>query len=398
MSAEGMDDGKKGETMLENEEDIIANGEQFEEWNCATAKSGNLSYIQHQADVLEYWLDEKIPRHEIGNLYRFDQVDEFDAECERIQAIPEFADVNRKDQRGATKAALGRYGKYLLALQAGTVDAEIANGAPNVNIIPAIPRNARARGRVINCLEGLIELIVGADYAELPKAERLKLLARHMVQKSYFLKPESVDRRHQEIVELIQNNDKLPTRFSSKDDSYKEENGDVAHFATDRIANRATLQSRIMTQCFGRSVPVIVDKDGNYEIRNIIERFSGARVSQGRLRNNIYFAIISHIWGEAYNPLCFSNLWNIVIVPDYVNSILDKAEIDHPTNFIDESINYVKAYYKELCYKMYNMGAKIEEYEQLGFNVRGFFAAAAASNLEDAVNIKQLNFLEDQDF
>ena len=58
----------------------------------------------------------------------------------------------------------------------------------------------------------------------------------------------------------------------------------------------------------------------------------------------------------------------------------------------------MKAYYKELCYKMYNMEAKVEEYEQLGFNVRPFFAKAAASNIEDAVNIKAINFLEDQDF
>jgi len=382
--------------MLENEEDIIANGEQFEEWNCATAKSGNLSYIQHQADVLEYWLDSKIPGHEIGNLYRFDNVDEFDAENERIQAIPEFANVNENDQRGRPKAALGRYRKYLQALQTGNVDVEFADGASNVNTNPAIPRERRARGRVINCLEGLLELIVGTDRADLPKAERLKLLARHMVQKSYFLKPESVDRRHQEILELIRNNDKLPVRFSTRDSSYTEENGDVVRFAKSTVAYDATSQRRIMSQCFGRNVPVLVDRDGNREVRSIIERFSGARVSQGLLRNNIYFAIISHIWGDAFNPLCFSNLWNIVIVPDYVNSILDKSETDHPANFVEEAINYVKAYYKELCYKMYNMASKIEEYEELGFNVRDFFASAADSNIADAVNIKELNFLEDQ--
>jgi hypothetical protein len=44
------------------------------------------------------------------------------------------------------------------------------------------------------------------------------------------------------------------------------------------------------------------------------------------------------------------------------------------------------------------MESKIEEYEQLGFNVREFFAPAAASNIEDNVNTKNLNFLEDQHF
>lgn len=382
--------------MLENEEEIIANGELFVEWNRATSRSNNDSYVQHQADVLEYWLDAKIPGHEIGNLYRFDQVDEFDAENERIQAIPEFAEVNTRDQRGRPKASLGRYRAFLLALQAGVVDDEIANGAPNDNAVPANPRNVN--GRKINCLEGLIELIIGADHAEMPMAEKMKLLARHMVQKSYFLRPESVDCRHQEILELIRNNEKLPARFSSRDGSYMEENGNIVHFPRNTVAYDASLQRRIMSQCFGRSVPVLIDRDGNREVRSIIKRFSGARVSQGHLQNNIYFAIISHIWGEAFNPLCFSNLWNIVIVPDYVNSILDKVEVDHPTNFIEESINYVKAYYKELCYKMYNMESKIAEYEQLGFDVHDFFASAAASNVEDEVNIKELNFLEDQGF
>lgn len=385
--------------MLENKEDIIANGALFEEWNRATAKSRKTSYIQHQADVIEYWLDAKIPEHEIGNLYRFDQVDEFDAEKERIQGIPEFEVVNDSDQNGIPQAALGRYRKYLVALQAGTVDAEIANGAANVNEAPAIPRNGvgRGNGRVINCLEGLIELIIGTDNAELPKAEKLKMLARHMVQKSYFLKPESVDQRHNEILELIRNDEKLPARFSTMEDSYTEDNGDEVHFASRSVAVAESLQHKIMYNCFGRKVPVVIDKDGNYEVRKNIKRFSGAIVSQGGI-SNIRFAIISHIWGNAFNPLCFTNLWNIVIVPDYVNSILDKSETDHPTNFIEEAVNYVKAYYKELCYKMYNMEAKVEEYEQLGFNVRPFFAKAAASNIEDAVNIKAINFLEDQDF
>ena len=286
-----------------------------------------------------------------------------------------------------------------MALQAGTVDAEIANGAANVNEAPAIPRNGvgRGNGRVINCLEGLIELIIGTDNAELPKAEKLKMLARHMVQKSYFLKPESVDRRHNEILELIRNDEKLPARFSTMEDSYTEDNGDEVHFASRSVAVAESLQHKIMYNCFGRKVPVVIDKDGNYEVRKNIKRFSGAIVSQGGI-SNIRFAIISHIWGNAFNPLCFTNLWNIVIVPDYVNSILDKSETDHPTNFIEEAVNYVKAYYKELCYKMYNMEAKVEEYEQLGFNVRPFFAKAAASNIEDAVNIKAINFLEDQDF
>lgn len=34
---------------------------------------------------------------------------------------------------------------------------------------------------------------------------------------------------------------------------------------------------------------------------------------------------ISHIWGNAWHPLYFTSLWNIVLVPSYINDILDKA-------------------------------------------------------------------------
>ena len=386
--------------MLTNNEEIIANRERFAEWNSSDSRSNDDAYKQHKVDVLEYWLDAKIPGREIGNLFRFDHVEEYNAEKTRIMNIPEFEVVDRVDGNGRTKASLNSFAQYLVSLQAGRIDADIsagtaANGEDQNAIRHATARGSRRNDRVINCLEGLIELIVGADNEELSEDEKLKRLARHMIQKSYFFRRESVNHRHQEMLELIRNNDKMPARYSTARGAYAEEDGTAVDLVK-AVAIDAALQRRIMYDSFGRRVPVIIDRDGNHEVRGIIERFSGARVSQGRVRNNITSAIISHVWGNACDPLCFTNLWNIAVIPDYINSIMDKEEMLRPVNFFEKAVNYVKAYYKELCYKVYDMGRKISEYEELGFQVRQLFAGAEASNIVEVGDMEGLNFLEDQ--
>ena len=390
--------------MLRSNEEVIANSEQFAEWDSAVSRSQVAAYKQHKIDVLEYWLEAKIPNRGIGNLFRFDQVAEFEVEKARIINLPEFDGVNKADQNGCPLAALNSFGKYLVSLQAGRIDADISTGMANKTYEDstvthyAISRDSRrsaANDRVINCLDGLIELIVGADDGGLSEEEKLRCLVRHMIQKSYFFKEESVKRRHQEILALIRNDDKIPVRYSTAMKTYSEEDGTVVDLGK-AAAIDASSQRRIMYNSFGKRVPVIVDRDGNHEVREVIERFSGARVSQGRDRNNITSAIISHVWGNAYDPLCFTNLWNIVVIPDYINSILDKKETLHPANFFERAVNHVKAYYKELCYKLYDMEDKIGEYVGLGFQVQPLFADAAASNIVDTDDMQGLNFLEDQ--
>ena len=187
----------------------------------------------------------------------------------------------------------------------------------------------------------------------------------------------------------------MPVRYSTAAGAYTEEDRSVA--ALGRVAAiEASSQRNIFYNSFGKRVPVIVDRDGNRVVREVIERFSGARVSQGRIRNNITSAIISHVWGNAYDPLCFSNLWNIVVIPDYINSLMDKSETDNPVNFFDRAINYVKAYYKELCYKIYDMETIINEYEGLGFCVQPLLGNVAESNIVGGDYKQWVNFLEDQ--
>lgn len=70
--------------------------------------------------------------------------------------------------------------------------------------------------------------------------------------------------------------------------------------------------------------PIILDTDGNQELRSIINvDYTGYTISTGK--DSIFQNYrISHVWGRAYDPRFFTNLWNVVLVPAWANDLLDK--------------------------------------------------------------------------
>ena len=69
--------------------------------------------------------------------------------------------------------------------------------------------------------------------------------------------------------------------------------------------------------------PIIIDNDGNAQVRMLINDKTGYTISAGK--GSIFQNYkISHIWGKAYDPRYFTNLWNIVLVPAWANDLLDK--------------------------------------------------------------------------
>lgn len=93
-------------------------------------------------------------------------------------------------------------------------------------------------------------------------------------------------------------------------------------------------------------IPMLVDPDGNKEVRDLIEKNTGYTVSSGY---NDFFTNfkISHIWGNANDPRFFTSFWNIVIVPAWANDNLDKNNSGMP--LAQKMINT----YKAICEKLY---------------------------------------------
>ena len=92
---------------------------------------------------------------------------------------------------------------------------------------------------------------------------------------------------------------------------------------------------------------VSVDKDGNAFVRKLINEKTGVTVSQGQ-NSLIQNTIISHVWGRAYDPRYFTSLWNIVLIPAWANSLMDK-EVAVPGSLASK----MRATYMAICSELY---------------------------------------------
>lgn len=113
---------------------------------------------------------------------------------------------------------------------------------------------------------------------------------------------------------------------------------------------------------------VHIDRDGNRFVRNLITDKTGITVSQGKdsvLQNTI----ISHVWGRAYDPRYFTSLWNIVLIPAWANSLMDKE--DAPAETLASKM---RATYMQLCTKLYN------EYQESDESKKGVFPEEVEGN------------------
>jgi len=338
--------------MLYQASDIAQNKRLFENWYNINSASHSNAYKKHAVDVLNSWLDEKLPGNDIGCLFRFENLAEFESKLEAIFKLDNFNHVDQSDQRGRPTAALNYYKRYL--------EADIYNKQTQTNNPKSEP--------IINCMADLIDLVLGEASTTLTEDEKIHRFADYMISKTYFFSPEIVNNRHKEILEIISQNEKLKARFSTAKNIYFEENGYPAHLTSRNQAAAASKERNIYYKSKDRRHPILIDTTGNNEVVNLIKDYSSARISQGNKYCNIKSVVISHIWGYAYDPIFFTNLWNIAIVPNYLNPVLDKTE-NNDSTYYDKTVRYVKLYYKNYLYKLYDMEAKIEDYKKLGIDI-----------------------------
>ena len=99
--------------------------------------------------------------------------------------------------------------------------------------------------------------------------------------------------------------------------------------------------------------PIILDTDGNRELRSIINvDYTGYTISSGK--DSIFQNYrISHVWGRAFDPRFFTNLWNVVLVPAWANDLLDKP------NPVEGSLeSKLKSTIQRICEVLYFGGIK----------------------------------------
>lgn len=133
------------------------------------------------------------------------------------------------------------------------------------------------------------------------------------IEQSYFFDPDIVAERMNKLIEDLENKTTpLPARKTTKNDKDAEE----GYSHSEMGGNIYYIEGNI-------KIPVTLSKDGNDFVRSLISNGTGFTVGAGK--DNIFQNyIISHLWGRAYDPRYYTNFWNIVLVPAWANSLLDK--------------------------------------------------------------------------
>lgn len=76
---------------------------------------------------------------------------------------------------------------------------------------------------------------------------------------------------------------------------------------------------------------------------------------------------ISHLWGQANNPLFFTNLCNLALIPDWINHLMDKYSTANSVKVDEVSINEKKALtivntVRKIALKYYDIPSLIQGY------------------------------------
>ncbi|MEZ7746848.1 hypothetical protein [Prevotella jejuni] len=163
-----------------------------------------------------------------------------------------------------------------------------------------------------------------------------KTFIKLVIESSFFFDKKIVDDQRNDIFKKL-GEQPIPARKTTKTQSGIPEVG-----VNTKIGNLDIYQIN------GCNIPVELDGDGNEQVRKLIRSKTGYTISEGNCIFKNY--IISHIWGKAYDPRYFTNFWNIVIVPAWANSLLDKNSDD------EDSIEYkLKETFKKICVKLYGL-------------------------------------------
>ena len=133
------------------------------------------------------------------------------------------------------------------------------------------------------------------------------------IEQSYFFAPDIVAERMNKLIEDLENKTTpLPARKTTKNDKDAEE----GYSHSEMGGNIYYIEGNI-------KIPVTLSKDGNDFVRSLISNETGFTIGAGK--DTIFQNyIISHLWGRAYDPRYYTNFWNIVLVPAWANSLLDK--------------------------------------------------------------------------
>lgn len=117
--------------MITDPRHLRENAKMFRKWLNVYSDSADDDYKNHAVDVLKSWLDEKLPKLKIGNIFKYDDVRKYNSLKETIMSTPSYEGVNSRDSRGRPNAALNHYSKYLSSFAIGELKNKLEEKHPS---------------------------------------------------------------------------------------------------------------------------------------------------------------------------------------------------------------------------------------------------------------------------
>ena len=223
-------------------------------------------------------------------------------------------------------------------------------------------------------------------------------LENHMVENSLFICPDKVKEQMDDLMNLLRNlgkpnnyiknnyikkgNYKLPVRYSASLKKTKNifvEYYDVygkplvvhdcrqgyAMTSKNDVFTKITDKSSSVTVVYDyKGITIVIDPNNNNFVHTAISKYTGVKIGRGE-SNTIRNYIVSHIWAKTYDPFYFSSLWNVVIIPNHCNFLMDKPGTSriHKSSATRMVAHSVQNLFKAICYLRYdpnNYRAEIE--------------------------------------
>jgi hypothetical protein len=201
-----------------------------------------------------------------------------------------------------------------------------------------------------------IKIIDGLDYIKNRSIEDI-------ICSFYFIDKESVDKINEFVISEVNGGKKIPVRFSEKKVAFKKE-------ISCQFKNRKTAKGKTTNgmyySTFRNSIPIVIDSDGNKTVRDNIKKVTGHIICSSQIKNNtVINYTLCHIWDKTEKPLSrtsdplyFSLLWNIVLIPLSLSAITDKNEdslyASTPESPNREFIKLIKKLIKAIAINLYN--------------------------------------------
>lgn len=245
----------------------------------------------------------------------------------------------------------------------------------------------------VNCLNGTGVIVPDAlDILIKTLNSNGMSLENHMVENSLFICPDKVKEQMDDLKNLLgkpnnyikKGNSKLPVRYSASLKKTKKIFVDyydvygkplVVHDCRQGYA--MTSKNDVFTKITDKSssvavvydykgVTIVIDPNNNNFVHTAISKYTGVKIGRGE-SNTIRNYIVSHIWAKTYDPFYFSSLWNVVIIPNHCNFLMDKPGTSriHKSSATRMAAHSVQNLFKAICYLLYDPNSYLTSIENI---------------------------------